>query len=66
MKNKDIKSKTQEDLQAQLVELNKELIKLNTEVATGTTLKSPGLVRKTKKGIAKIMTLLRSKEVEHE
>ncbi|MFH2019818.1 MAG: 50S ribosomal protein L29 [archaeon] len=62
MKNKDIKSKSKEELKAQLIELDKELIKFNTQVATGTTLKSPGLVRKTKKTIAKILTQLTSRE----
>ncbi len=66
MRNKELKTKSIEELQAQLTELNKELIKLNTQVATGTTLKSPGQAKKTKKGIARILTLLKQKEVKHE
>ena len=61
MKNKDLDSKSKEELEAQLVELNKELIKLNTQVATGTTLKSPGQVKKIKKNIARLLTELRTK-----
>ena len=61
MKNKDIKSKTKEELESQLAELRKELIKLNTQVATGTTLKSPGQVKKIKKNIARLLTELRTK-----
>lgn len=61
MKNKELKSKKPEELKTLLDEARKELIKLNTQVATGTTLKSPGQVRKTKKSIARILTLLNQK-----
>jgi len=61
MKSKDIKSKTKEELESQLVELRRELIKLNTQVATGTTLKSPGQVKNIKKNIARLLTELRTK-----
>jgi ribosomal protein L29 len=61
MKSKEFKSKSKEDLETHLVELRKELIKLNTQVATGTTLKSPGQVRKTKKNIARVLTELNAK-----
>jgi len=60
MKNKDLNSKSNEELKTQLKELQKELIKLNTQVATGTTLKSPGQVKKTKKTIAKIMAKIQN------
>ncbi len=61
MKTKELKTKSKEELNTQLFELEKELIKLNTQVATGTTLKSPGQVRKTKKNIARLMTELKTK-----
>jgi ribosomal protein L29 len=61
MKTKDLKSKSKEELEMQLSEMKKELIKFNTQVATGTTLKSPGQVRKTKKNIARLLTELRTK-----
>jgi ribosomal protein L29 len=61
MKAKELKSKSKEELTAQLSELKKELIKLNTQVATGTTLKSPGQVRKIKKNIARLLTELKTK-----
>lgn len=62
MKNKDLRAKKEEELNSLLTESRKELIKLNTQVATGTTLKSPGQVKKTKKTIAKILTLLKEQE----
>jgi ribosomal protein L29 len=61
MKTKDLLSKSREELESQLVELKKELIKLNSQVATGTNLKSPGQVKKIKKNIAKILTILKTK-----
>lgn len=61
MKTKELKSKSNEELQTQLGELKKELIKLNTQVATGTTLKSPGQVKKVKKNIARLLTQLHQK-----
>jgi ribosomal protein L29 len=61
MKTKELKSKSKEELDTQLAELKKELIKLNTQVATGTTLKSPGQVRKIKKNIARLLTELKAK-----
>jgi ribosomal protein L29 len=61
MKSKELKSKSKEELETQLLEMRKELIKLNTQVATGTTLKSPGQVKKIKKNIARLMTQLNAK-----
>ncbi|NTV24257.1 MAG: 50S ribosomal protein L29 [Nanoarchaeota archaeon] len=58
MKTSELKSKSNQELETQLSELQKELIKLNTQVATGTTLKSPGQVKKVKKSIARLMTQL--------
>jgi ribosomal protein L29 len=59
MKAKELKSKSRDELESQLLELRKELIKLNTQVATGTTLKSPGQVKKVKKNIARLLTELK-------
>ncbi len=61
MKKKALKSKSKEELESQLEEMKKELIKLNTQVATGTTLKNPGQIRKIKKNIARILTILKTK-----
>ncbi len=61
MKSKELKSKSKEELELQLLELKKELIKLNTQVATGTTLKSPGQVKNIKKNIARLLTQLKAK-----
>lgn len=62
MKNRDIKAANSEDLKKKVVELRKELIKLRMEIATGTMLKNPGQVKKTKKLVAKILTDLNTRK----
>jgi ribosomal protein L29 len=61
MKTKDLRGLGKEELKAKMVELRKELIKHNAQVATGTIPKSPGQVKQTKKTIARILMLLKSK-----
>jgi len=62
MKKKEIKSMSNVDLNSKLTELKKELMKFNTQIATGTTPKSPGQIKNTKKNIARILTFLKEKE----
>lgn len=64
MKIKEIRSMSKEDLEAKLEELRKELIKVNAQISTGTTPKSPGQVKQIKKNIAKILTILKEKSKE--
>jgi len=61
MKIKEIRSMSKEDLNSKLEELRKELIKVNAQIATGTTPKSPGQVKQIKKNIAKIVTVIHEK-----
>lgn len=58
MKFKEIKSTPREELKSRLIELKKELIKNNAQVASGTTPKSPGQLKQLKKNIAKILMVL--------
>ncbi len=58
MKAKELRSMNKEDLQAKLEELKKELVKINAQISTGTTPKSPGQVKQTKKNIARILMVL--------
>ena len=62
MKAKDLAKLNKEELNSKLIELKKELIKLNAEIKTGSQLKSPGQARSIKKNIARIKTILRNKE----
>ena len=52
-----LEGSSKEDIDKKLIEAKTELIKLNSQVATGTTIKSPGQIKQLKKTIAKIKTL---------
>jgi large subunit ribosomal protein L29 len=64
MKIKEIRSMNKVDLTAKLEELKKERIKLNAQVSTGTTPKSPGQVKQVKKNIARILMVIHEKRNE--
>ncbi len=49
------------DLENKLVELKKELMKINSQVATGTIPKNPGKIRVIKRTIARILTIKNQK-----
>ena len=61
--NKEFKNLGIDDLNLKIIELKKELMKLNAQKSTGSSLKNPGLVRQTRKNIARILTLIRQKEI---
>jgi len=62
MKDFDPSKMSKEEIQAKMLELRKELVKLNAQTATGTAPKNPMQIRTTKKHIARLMTAMRSKE----
>ncbi|MCF7861108.1 50S ribosomal protein L29 [Candidatus Woesearchaeota archaeon] len=64
MKIKEIAETRPEDLIKRLAELELELMKLNAQKSTGTALKSPGQIKKIKKTVARIKTVLKLKEDE--
>jgi len=45
------------DTSIKLADLKKELMKINSQIATGTVPKSPGKVREIKRTIAKILSI---------
>jgi large subunit ribosomal protein L29 len=61
---KEFKNMGKDDLQKKLIDLKKELIKENAQIAVGTTPKSPGQVKQMKKSIATLIQLLENKEVK--
>jgi ribosomal protein L29 len=61
---KDLKNLSKEDLKMRLNDLRKDLIKENAQIAIGTTPKSPGQIKQTKKMIARMIQLLNNKEVK--
>lgn len=49
-------------LNEKLVDLRKELMKINTQISTGTTPENPGKVREVKKTIARLLTNINLKK----
>jgi ribosomal protein L29 len=64
MKSKELRTLAPLELTQKITELRKELMKHNAQIATGTTPKSPGQIRQSKKTIARIHTELRSRELK--
>lgn len=58
MKLKDYRKMKSSELEIKLLEMKKELMKENAQVARGTTPKSPGMLRLLRKNIARIHTLI--------
>lgn len=61
MKIKELRALGQTELQQKLLELHKELMKDNAQVATGTIPKNPGKLKLAKKTIARIHTIIAQK-----
>lgn len=62
-KFKEFADMEKEELKSKLVELKKELMKLNAQVATGTTPRNPGQLKQLKKSVARVLSAISRKEV---
>lgn len=60
-KIKDLQTLSEEELKSKLIDLKKEIMKQNAQIATGTTPKSPGKLRQTKRTVAQILMILAGK-----
>ena len=60
---KELRGLSIDDLNARIKESKKELLKLNVHVASGTSTTNPGKLRQLKKNVARILTLIKEKEV---
>ena len=58
---KKLKDLSKEDLEKQLVELRKEMMKYRSQISTGTPPENPGKVGNVKKTIARIKTIIKTK-----
>jgi len=65
MKFKEIEALDDKALAEKLKDLKMELLKENSQVATGTTPKSPGHLRDIKKMIARIKTIMTRRSVSN-
>lgn len=57
-KMRELKKLTIEEMKAKMEDLNKQLIKINAQVAMGTVPQNPGSIKPLKKTLAKIKVLL--------
>ena len=64
MKAKELRVMNDIDLENKVIELKKELMKINSQVAIGTVPKSPGKIKEMKRTIAKIITLKHEKTLK--
>ena len=62
MRYKELEAMNEKDLDKKLEDVELELMKLNAQVATGTTPKSPGQIKQLKKTIAQIMMVRDQKQ----
>jgi len=58
IKKSELKNMNEAQLNAKMKDLNRELIKINSQIASGTPPQNPGNVREIKKTIARILTKL--------
>jgi large subunit ribosomal protein L29 len=64
MKAKEIRGMDNNMLNEKVLELKKELIKVNAQVAIGTAIKNPRQVREIKKTLARILTISNQKDLK--
>jgi len=64
MKKKDLQSLSSKELTDKMNDLRLELIKQGSQMSSGAGSKSPGQVRELKKTIARIKTILKTKEAQ--
>ncbi|MBI2550681.1 50S ribosomal protein L29 [Candidatus Woesearchaeota archaeon] len=61
---KELRPLADDALKSRITELKKELMKYNAQVAIGTVPKNPGAIRKDKRMIARILTLLNERRLK--
>jgi large subunit ribosomal protein L29 len=66
MKIQELRSLSDKELDEKLLELKKEIMKNNGQIATGTTPKSPGHFKQLKKNIARIHTLKKERGIKQD
>lgn len=61
IKKNELKNMSKENMKTKFTELNKELMKLKSQVARGTPPENPGKIRSLKRDIARMLTMLNRK-----
>ena len=61
-KKKEIRNQGIEELKQNLLELKQELSKEKSTIASGTRSENPGKIKKTRRNIARLITIIKEKE----
>ncbi|HLC50034.1 MAG TPA: 50S ribosomal protein L29 [Candidatus Nanoarchaeia archaeon] len=64
MKIKELRTLNDQAVEAKLLDLKKDLMKINSQIAIGTVPKTPSRVKEIKKTIAQIHTIRKEKEMK--
>ncbi len=64
IRKNEFKQMNETQLNQRLIDLRKELMKIRTQISTGTSPENPGRVREVKKTIARILTTLHMEKKE--
>ncbi|MCD4666385.1 50S ribosomal protein L29 [archaeon] len=62
MKKFELKNLDETQLKLRLDDLKKDLMKVNTQISTGTSIENPGRVIQLKRNVARILTYLKAME----
>ncbi len=62
IKAKDIRQMSREQIAGKMLEVRKELMRLNSQIAVGTIPEKPGRVKQVKKTIARMLTIINEKQ----
>ena len=65
VKKKELRQMPTEEMKKQLKELQMELMKANSQIASGSTPKNPGQIKQIKKTIARIHTITKEGLKKH-
>jgi len=60
---KELRSLSPAEMHSRMVDIHKELIKMNAQVATGTIPKNPHQIRNSRRTISRILTIQRENEL---
>ncbi|MBI2145212.1 50S ribosomal protein L29 [Candidatus Woesearchaeota archaeon] len=61
---KELRALSEDALKSRLGEVKKDLMKYNSQVAIGTVPKNPGAIRKGKRMVARILTILNERRLK--
>ena len=64
MKKAEFKKLNEKQMESNLIELRKDLMKLNAQRASGTPTENPGKIRSIKRTIARILTYSNKKKIK--